>query len=104
MNTVLLVERSNRFRAHQFAARGVYGLVSKGVIDVAENRFDQVAAVIDLSHDAIGFVSLVSVDHRFRSIVRRVATAAIVEHVVVGRPLLTRWRYTFRDADNAPLS
>ena len=58
MNTVLLVERSNRFRAHQFAARGVYGLVSKGVIDVAENRFDQVAAVIDLSNDAIGFCGL----------------------------------------------
>ena len=61
MNTVLLVERGNRFRARQFGARGVYGLVSRGVIDVAENRFDQVAAVIDLSDDAIGFVGLVSV-------------------------------------------
>ena len=49
MNTVLLVERSNRFRARQFAARGMHGLVSKGVIDVAENRLDQVAAVVDLS-------------------------------------------------------
>jgi hypothetical protein len=39
----------------------VHSLVSKGVIDVAENRFDQVAAVIDLSDDAIGLVGLVSV-------------------------------------------
>jgi len=103
MNTVLLVECSNRFRAPQFAARGVYGLVSKGVIDVAENRFDQVAAVIDLSNDAIRFVGLVCADHKLCSIVCRIATAEIVKHVVVGRPLLTRWRYTFRDADNAPL-
>jgi len=28
MNTVLLVERSNRFRARQFATRGMHGLVS----------------------------------------------------------------------------
>ena len=52
--TVLLVERGDGFRTYQLAAGGMHGLVGEIVIDVAENGFDQIAAVIGLRSDCPG--------------------------------------------------
>src|ERR1039458_7067172 len=104
VNAVLLVKRRNWFGADQFATRGMHGFVSEGMIDVAENGLDQVAAVIDLSHDAIGLVGFVSIDNAPRRLVRREPSAQIVQHVVVWRPFFAGERNAFGDRKSTRLN
>ena len=70
VNTVLLVERGDRLSAGDLAARGTHGLVSEVEGFGAENGFDEIAAIVDFSDDAIGFVVFVGADDCAGGIVR----------------------------------
>src|SRR5438552_10007260 len=86
VHAVLLVEGSNGLRTRPLAARGMHALVGEIVIDVAENGFDQIAAVIDFGDDAVCTVCRVALNHPLRCIVGAVLAAEIVDHIEVGRP------------------
>ena len=80
VHAMLLVEGSNGLRTRQLAARGMHGLVGKIVIDVAENGFDQIAAVIDFGDDAIRTVCRIALNHPLRCIVGAELATEIVDH------------------------
>src|ERR1017187_862805 len=88
MYPMLFIERGNRFGTGQLAARSMHGLVSKVVIYGPQNRFDQIAAVIDFGNDAVDFMCPIAVNGSLGGLVRTELAAPIVHEIEVWRPLL----------------